>query len=783
MKRPVLLLFSLALTFCLFAQPANDDCTTAQNLGSLPVPAACPGGQGQPIVVNGTNVGATAANPYTYLTNCNPSGGGTSMSVPANDVWYQFTSTGYNITIDITSTFATPNIALWQGTCGDLGGRGCATGNAGSTTLFVDQLVPGNTYYIQVSGFDVEEGNFTLTINNNINCDNCMLLSSLTATPPPVNGMYQPGQNVQFCYHVDQYAEVNTNWLHGVQIDFGPGWNTGSLVPTPAASYDQQGVWAWYPTDIIDNQGNTWPAGFYYDRNGEPLGGGTASDGDPGNNFGDHIPDNINADQNPYAIPANIWNFCWTISVADICVPGANLGMTINTSGDGESGSWSNNGCNSDPVYVFQAVTSCCPPTMATQPAGCDATDGTATATPVGNVGPYNYVWYNNGGTAIQTNNAVAGAQSISNLAGGNYSVHITDANNCLQVVNFTIGGGGNAGTPVLGSNSPTCEGQNLQLNAGPIPGAQYFWTGPNSFTANTQNPVLPAVTAAQQGQYSCYVVVAGCTSGTANINVVITPGPEADFTVGPPVCVGGNIAVTYTGNAPANSTFNWNFSGGTILSGVGAGPYNISWAAPGNHAVTLTVSLNGCSATHAENAFVEALPVPGFRINPNTVSIDDPTIEVTDQSTGAVSWQYSISDGGSASVPSFGYSFDEVGTYYITQTVSNNLGCTAQLTQDVVVEPVSTIFIPNAFTPGNNDNSNDNWGVIANNITDFQLMVFNRWGELVFSSMDQDVKWNGTLNNKRQTPAKQDVYVYKIWYTDAKGIDKTHIGHVTIVR
>lgn len=782
MKLHTLLIAILLIPATIFAQPVNDECDNAIPLGPLPLPAACPDGLGQNIVVNGTNINATASNPYPYLTNCNPSAGGTSTSVAANDVWYSFVATGYNITVDITSTFNTPNIAIWQGVCGSLTGRGCGTGTGGTASVFIDQFVPGDTYYIQVSGLDTEQGDFTLNIHNNINCDNCMLLSSLTTSPQPVNGMYQPGEQVQFCYHVDQYAEVNTNWLHGVQIDFGPGWDVSTLIPVPADSYDQLGVWTWYP-GIVDTQGVAWGAGFYYDRFGDPLGGGSISDGNPGNNFGDHIADNVNLDQNPYIIPANIWNFCWTISVNDVCVPGVSLGITINTSGDGESGNWANNGCNSDPVYLFQAVSSCCPPDVVTTSPGCGGNSGSATATPVGNVSPYTYEWYNSSNTLIETDANANGAQDIQNLAPGNYTLHLTDANLCLQVVQFTINNGGSAPAPVLSSNSPICEGQNLLLDASIVPNAQYFWTGPNGFTSSTQDPTIAGAQINEQGVYSCYVVVAGCTSATATVNVIITPGPSSTFNVGPPVCVGNPVIITYTGNAPAGTIFNWDFAGGTVVSGAGSGPYSILWPAPGVYSVSLSTSLNGCASTTNNNGVVEPNPIAGFGISPNVITMDNPNIQVIDQSTGAATWQYTISDGGGSSIPSFDYRFNDVGTYYITQVVTNNIGCSAQITQDVTVNPVSIVWVPNAFTPGNNNDLNDFWGAITTNVTEFKLMVFDRWGQIVFSSQNPENKWNGTWQNKHSILVKQDVYVYKIWYTDARGNDLTQTGHVTVVR
>ncbi|HXC06209.1 MAG TPA: hypothetical protein VNZ86_15735, partial [Bacteroidia bacterium] len=83
-----------------FAQPANDNCSGAIALGTLPAPNPCTGaspGVGATSTFNLTTAGATAENPYIYQTGCNPSG---SMSVPALDVWYTFTATAYNVTVN-----------------------------------------------------------------------------------------------------------------------------------------------------------------------------------------------------------------------------------------------------------------------------------------------------------------------------------------------------------------------------------------------------------------------------------------------------------------------------------------------------------------------------------------------------------------------------------------------------------------------------------------------------------------------------------------------------------
>jgi len=59
-------------------------------------------------------------------------------------------------------------------------------------------------------------------------------------------------------------------------------------------------------------------------------------------------------------------------------------------------------------------------------------------------------------------------------------------------------------------------------------------------------------------------------------------------------------------------------------------------------------------------------------------------------------------------------------------------------------------------------------------------LRVYNRWGEMLFMSEDMEVGWNGTYSGK---PCPVDVYVYKIFYRDHRGQQKTLIGSVTLLR
>lgn len=84
-------------------------------------------------------------------------------------------------------------------------------------------------------------------------------------------------------------------------------------------------------------------------------------------------------------------------------------------------------------------------------------------------------------------------------------------------------------------------------------------------------------------------------------------------------------------------------------------------------------------------------------------------------------------------------------------------------VSNEVEIIPAALIYIPNAFTP-NNDGLNDTFGAIGEGITEFNIQIYNRWGELIFESNDMKTQWDGNYHNEI---APMGVYVYKI---SAKG-------------
>ncbi|MBK6835611.1 MAG: SprB repeat-containing protein [Bacteroidetes bacterium] len=513
--RKILLLICVFLSAIVLAQPANDNCANATSLGSLPTPGACTAGlqNGTATTLNSqTTVGATGSNPYSYLGSCE--GGATDMASPALDTWYSFVATGTTVNISITN-FPGVQIGLWQGACNNLTGRGCSVDGA----LTVNQITAGSTYYIQVSGNSATatDANFTLAVDNDIDCNNCLRAANITATPAPVNGAYQPGQTVTFCFKINQWVQQNTNWLHGVQVTLGSGWNAGTLTGNPPGSYSTLGDWEWYSPGPGNQNGTNWGTGFYYD-----YGAGT----DPRNNLGDN-----NANNN---IPAGEWNFCVTVTAAAACSPGSDLSISFNTSGDGESGSWSSSGCIGDYPTVYNAVGSCCPPGIVV-PANvsCNGgSDGSITATPVGSNAPYTYVWTGPAAYSNTQTGVPAGANTITGLAAGTYTLNMTDASNCLQTVTVTV----TQPTQIVATITPTnpsCAGTG-SINVTAISGG----TGPYDISIDNGsnyafNNVAAAgnVTGLAAGTYTVFIRDAnGCTRAFPVTTLTATGSVTSSF-------------------------------------------------------------------------------------------------------------------------------------------------------------------------------------------------------------------------------------------------------------
>ncbi|MFH1321907.1 MAG: PKD domain-containing protein [Bacteroidota bacterium] len=642
------------------ASPPPDECPNACALGTLSSPVPCPTNTPVDDVFCLNNIGATAANPYSYLVGCQPSG---DMASPAADVWYTFVASANIIDVNITGDLNNPSVGLYEGpNCSNLIGRGCANGSGGSLTATFQPMTPGSTYYLQISGGNVsDQGDFILTITSYNDCDPCLITSNLTTSPPPNNGAYNAGQTVTFCFNVTEWDQTAVNWIHGVVPTFGAGWDMSSLVPNPPPTCDGNGSWGWYNSVTGENTGNTYGPGFFYEST---LGCFPCDGSDPGDNFGDNCTGIVD------------WEFCWDITVAD-CPPnssGTSLNISIDTYGDAESGSWGSMGCESDPIYTFFATATCCeqPIVSVDQNVSCNnGNNGQATATGQGSA-PFTYSW----NTSPVQNNATA-----TGLPAGTYTVTVTDDIGCVATENVTITEPSAISvsiTPADATCNLACDGTLSASASGGTPGYTYSWngglgTGPNK-------------TGVCAGNYTVTVTDGnGCTqTASATISqppaLTVTPGAVDESCNN---ACDGSVSATANGGTPAY-TFNWS-------GGLGGGA-NHSNLCDGSYTVTVT-DANGCTTNASVTVNPGGVITAGFTYNGNQCLTGNNFV-FTNTGTSVVTYSWDFGDGmGTSTIEDPSYSYSTPGSYTVTQTVSNG-GCsdTYSLVINVYAEPVVSV-------------------------------------------------------------------------------------------
>lgn len=310
-----------------------------------------------------------------------------------------------------------------------------------------------------------------------------------------------------------------------------------------------------------------------------------------------------------------------------------------------------------------------------------------------------------------------------------------------------------------------------------------WSWDFDDGLTSAIQNP--EHIFATQNDSFMVTLIVQtsfGC-SDTITQLAVTYPIPAMNF--GTPEAAGcEDFAATFFDSTTV--------SGGSVVSWFwDFGDGNFSFAQNPSHTyndagsfyVSLTVtSTYGCTFTDTMNfpVVVYPKPVAAFDPSPNSTTIMTPQILFTDLSMGASYWMYDFGDNESSMLQSPEHEYSDSGTYMVTQIVYNNFGCSDTVSYPVRIDAEFTYYIPNAFTP-NDDGENDIFNGKGEGIKNFEMLIFDRWGNPVFKTDNPGQGWNG--HHASGAEAQIDVYVYRFTIVDI--LDEEHVlmGHVSLIR
>ncbi len=237
--------------------------------------------------------------------------------------------------------------------------------------------------------------------------------------------------------------------------------------------------------------------------------------------------------------------------------------------------------------------------------------------------------------------------------------------------------------------------------------------------------------------------------------------------------------------STPIDSTYDirWEFGDGTFSTEIS--PTHV-YETPGTYSVSLRItSPFGCRAGRefSEWISIKEGPTANFTFSPTSVSSINPTVSFFDQSILADRWQWQFGNQGASRDVNPSFTFRDTGLQEIVLLVTHENGCQDTAFALIDVEPIVNFFLPNAFTP-NNDTKNDVFqgvGTLAD-LLDYEMIIWDRWGELIFQTKDPFEGWNGKKNNVgREEP--NGVYVAYVRYTDPRGRKFEIKEYATLIR
>ncbi|MFY0591611.1 PKD domain-containing protein [Roseivirga sp.] len=352
--------------------------------------------------------------------------------------------------------------------------------------------------------------------------------------------------------------------------------------------------------------------------------------------------------------------------------------------------------------------------------------------------------------------NTGASTETLTNLGPGTYNVLVEDKNGCTIQRTFNIF------DPLpltldayiedaTRCNDPRSGRVNVIVSGGNEP-YQYRWS--NGTTASTLIDVLPGTYVVEvTDRFNCTV------QGTYT---VLQPEPlQVGFSTEPYIDCNNRVAgVLVKANVKGGvGKYQYNWSRGNSVNS------ELLVTEPGR----LTIEVlddRSCFQQKSIDIDVPELGLADFEYNAESIDLtgelasNDP-VSFFDLSIGeVVDWKWEFGDGFDSNEVDPIHTYDSPGTYIVTLTITDRTGCETIKTTTLEITEGYRIMLPNAFTP-NGDGNNDFYRPRMLGLTTIRFIVYNTWGEVIFSTDDLESKgWDGMIKGKR---AENGNYIYKL--------------------
>ena len=390
------------------------------------------------------------------------------------------------------------------------------------------------------------------------------------------------------------------------------------------------------------------------------------------------------------------------------------------------------------------------------------ANDGLAAAQASGAVPPFTY-WWSNGSTV----------PTASALHAGLVTVFATDNHNCdtvsvqlelnqpdsIRLSNYTISDYNGFGVSCPNSADGSLEAE----IAGGVMSYNYSWS--NGYAS-------AALSNLSAGEYTLAVTDLNNCVKYFSFNLTESDSLSIQALILPDTCLRevGSILLTPSGGA------------GNLAASLNGEPVDEMSCCLINGAYTVRlIDANGCVLQESLTVSNVPGPVADFSLSAPPYCSGETEIGFYDNSEGqVVKWIWSFDDGSLESGKDVNHLYKEPGVYQASLSVTDINQCVDAVTAPIIVNPELRVFIPNSFTPDQNG-LNEGFFPDGSSITSYDMIIYNRWGDIVFRSSPETPKWNGSVDNANLS-SENGVYAYRIIiYGNCESREVN--GHILLIR
>lgn len=661
------------------------------SMGTVPVVAINSSGNtvcyGQSVTLQPSGATSYSWNPNSGVV------GNNIFTYPVSDISY--TVTGYNSGVGCSST-ATANIivnALPTAANISVDGGSTILCPGGTINLQANGAQPGVSYQWQLNGVDIFNatsntlgatvaGTYTVIVGNANNCTissgNSVTLQGASAAAATISAggptTFCTGGNVLLT--ATSGSGLTYQWFKDGNIIVNETNQTytanTSGYYTVAVTLNGQCTTTSSPTQVIVNP---YPAAVI-----TPDGPTTFCPGSSVNLFANS---GTNLSYNWYFNSTNLFN-------------GA---ASLNASAAGTYTLYVTNGfnCTSNSSVVINQLAA---PSATAIPLGSTSLCSGQSVEIQANTGiGLTYQWYNGANVIINQTNLSYSASST-----GNYSVIVTNGNNCSTASN-TVAVSVIANPPAtISTINPVtfCTGGSANLVANTGTGLTHQWQLNNVDINGATNSSYAATTS---GSYTCKITLNGnCYSISNAISILVNPLPPAEITPAGPIAICPGTSTLLSANTGSGYSYAWYWNG--FYTGNTSSSYNA--VNPGTYAVVVTNTNNCANSSNSVSVTNLSVPSPVINASGNTTICPGNTVLLSANTGSGITHQWSLDGVPILNATASTYNADASGSYTVTETGSNGCSATSSgIVVTVLTGPAATInhSTPLTFCEGGNVN------------------------------------------------------------------------------